>query len=87
MAGIDFQETALYHLPGKIIPGNTDKGAFGQDHFKHKLHSLVQAFFPIPRDHTVIFNIFFDDLAVCLYQLNPIHPIRAACRLRLCRID
>ena len=41
VAGIDLQETALYHFPGKIIPGDTDKGAFGQDHFKHKLHSLV----------------------------------------------
>ena len=29
VAGIDLQETALYHLPGKIIPGDTDKGAFG----------------------------------------------------------
>ena len=30
VAGIDLQETALYHLPGEIIPGDTDKGTFGQ---------------------------------------------------------
>ena len=29
VAGIDLQETALYHLPGKIIPGDTDIWTFG----------------------------------------------------------
>ena len=29
VTGIDLQETALYHLSGKIIPGNTDIWTFG----------------------------------------------------------
>jgi len=29
VAGIDLQETALYHLPGEIIPGDTDIWPFG----------------------------------------------------------
>lgn len=29
VAGIDFQEAALYHLPGKTIPGDTDIWTFG----------------------------------------------------------
>ena len=41
MLGGELQEAALDHLPGKVISGNADIGALGEDCFQDQFHGLV----------------------------------------------
>ena len=72
MGEVHFQETAFYHLTGVVIPGNADIWPLGEDRLQHQLNQFVHTLIPVPVDKSLKFNIFFDDLPVGIYPINPI---------------
>ena len=71
MREVHFQEAAFYHLTGVVITGNADIWPLGEDRLQHQLNQLVHTLIPIPVDKSLKFNIFFDNLPVGIYPINP----------------
>ena len=72
MGEVHFQEAAFYYLTGVVIPGNADIWPLGEDRLQHQLNQLVHTLIPIPVAKSLKFNIFFDNLPVGIYPINPI---------------
>ena len=72
MGEVHFQEAAFYYLTGVVIPGNADIWPLGEDGLQHQFNLFVHTLIPVPMDKSLKFNIFFDDLPVGIYPINPI---------------
>ena len=81
MREVHFQEAAFYHLTGVVISGNADIWPLGEDRLQHQLNQFVHTLISVPLNKSLKFNIFFDNLPVGIYPINPI-PIHLRVTIR-----
>ena len=53
----------------------------GEDRLQHQLNQFVHPLISVPLNKSLKFNIFFDDLPVGIYPINPI-PIHLRVTIR-----